>query len=357
VPRCGCQDSCSCLITAGPGVTVEGIGTLERPYEIGAESGTLEGRLIFDDGGGVDFTAIGAGSSTAPQVVTGSVALTALSDVSTDVPAEGNVPVWRTDHWEWETAPAAVPVSGVWGTPPLDTAIYGANPVTGDEIYLDAGGQIRSRPQTIAQQLIAALPTAYPQGYSLFYLGAGEGVNWPSLSSGIVVTHKTANNVALQQCAQYSTTATKVWTREGGATGWGPWEQTAGKYRGTAPCSAVFTPGAAQTDITGMTLTVPVGSTSDVYQVNITLDAAVVTASGGNFIAALSVTGLATPESGKQVIWNATTATPAGGRQMLSQNYLITGVTPGNMVFKATAAGTTFKVNPSHSSITVVQIA
>ena len=101
-PRCGCQDSCSCLIVAGPGVTVEGIGTLERPYEIASESGTMEGRLAFDDSGGVDFTAIGAGSTTSPMVVSASAALATLSDVPPDPPAEGQVLVWRTDHWEYE---------------------------------------------------------------------------------------------------------------------------------------------------------------------------------------------------------------------------------------------------------------
>lgn len=233
MPRCGCQDSCSCLIVAGSGAIVEGIGTLERPYEISTESGELEGRLVFDDSGSVDFTALGAGSRTAPLVVSGDVALTKLTDVTTDPPIDGAGPVWRTDHWEWETpAAAAVPVSGVWGTAPLD-AKYGADSLIGRETYIDSAGKLRSRPDVIptsAGFFTGTTPiTDYPPGVSVMSVSSAEGAaNWPAGQSCTVVTHKRVDTAtAGQWCYLNSSSVSKAWYRNANNALWGPWVSVA----------------------------------------------------------------------------------------------------------------------------------
>lgn len=232
MPRCGCQDSCSCLITAGPGVTVEGIGTLERPYEISTESDTLGTRVYFSDDGGVDFTTTGTGSTTDPLVVVGDVALVDLSDVSPSAPANGQVPVWRTDHWAWETPSGgggSAPVSGVWGTAPLD-AKYGADPLIGREIYLDSAGKIRSRPDVIptsAGFFTGTTPIAdYPPGSSVMSVSSAEGAaNWPAGQSCTVVTHKRVDTLTGGQwCYLNHGVNAKAWYRNANNTLWSPWQ-------------------------------------------------------------------------------------------------------------------------------------
>lgn len=119
MPRCGCQDACSCLIVAGDGISVEGIGTLERPYEITSESSDLVGRIEFTDEGNVDFTVTGVGTLNDPTTVFADavLAVTDLTDVGDDTPVEGDVLVWRIDHWEFEqqTGGSGVPPGGTTG--------------------------------------------------------------------------------------------------------------------------------------------------------------------------------------------------------------------------------------------------
>ena len=113
--RCGCSDTCTCLILAGAGITVEGIGTVERPYEIGSETGDLSTVLSFTDSATIDFTTLGVGTSLDPYEVSAAatIAMTDLTDLGVgQVPANGEVPVWHTDHWEFE-APAGAPGVGI----------------------------------------------------------------------------------------------------------------------------------------------------------------------------------------------------------------------------------------------------
>jgi hypothetical protein len=105
--RCGCSDACSCLIVAGTGVFVDGIGTVERPYEISSESAELNTRLEFDDDGNVDFDTSGDGTPESPLHVSGNVdiKLTELADVNdpSGMPIDGEVPTWVGSHWEFRT--------------------------------------------------------------------------------------------------------------------------------------------------------------------------------------------------------------------------------------------------------------
>jgi len=109
VPRCGCQDSCSCLIQAGNGVAVEGIGTVERPYVLSAPSSDIENKIVFEDTSTMDFSTSGSGSLEAPTRVSANatVRVTDLIDVETGTPENGEMMVWQTDHWEFQP-PAGV---------------------------------------------------------------------------------------------------------------------------------------------------------------------------------------------------------------------------------------------------------
>ena len=361
MPRCGCQDSCSCLITAGDGIIVEGIGTLENPYEITSESGDLSGRVVFTDDGNIDFTSTGVGTIIDPLTVFGD-ALLAMKDL-TDVPdttaAEGNVLVWRTDHWAYEAPTSGgTPPSGTWGTAPLDAATYGSDSLVGRETYVDSAGKLRARPEIIPAPLVTALPTAYPVGMSVMYVGAADGANWPTAGSGVATTFKTSNNVALQYIALSSATATKAWMREGIATGWGPWVQVAGLYNGSQICTAAVTLATtAVFDITGMTLTVPVAGPDSVFMVSVNYDVNNTAATAATFVGILNVAGTALNQ---QAVWIPTTGVLTGGRQVMTQNYRVTGLAAGNVVFKGQASNTVagaFRVNASHSNLTIAQIA
>jgi hypothetical protein len=87
-------------------VTVEGIGTVERPYEIGSESAELIGRLAFSNDGTVDFDTTGVGTALSPYTVTANAHLRMadLVDVNDPegAPANGDVPVWVGSHWEFK---------------------------------------------------------------------------------------------------------------------------------------------------------------------------------------------------------------------------------------------------------------
>lgn len=164
MPRCGCQDTCSCLIVPGPGMTIDGIGTLDRPYVISSETATLNERLTFQDTTTVDFTVGGAGTADFPLQVqaNATVRMSDLSDVRDTSPVIGDVPVWKGDHWEFE------PQSGGGGgggtgadevviastTPPT----VGGNPELWVDLSLDA---FTGDPALPAPGQTAVLPTFF----------------------------------------------------------------------------------------------------------------------------------------------------------------------------------------------------
>jgi hypothetical protein len=104
-------------VVAGDGISVEGIGTLENPYEITSESANLTGRVEFTDDGNVDFTATGVGTFNDPLTVFADAVLATsdLTDVPDTEPDEGDVLVWRLGGWEYEQQ------SGGSGVPPGGT--------------------------------------------------------------------------------------------------------------------------------------------------------------------------------------------------------------------------------------------
>lgn len=99
--RCGCSGSCSCLIEAGEGVVIEGIGSVENPYVITSEATEMVDRIKFNDTSSVDFTVTGLGTVATPLNVSAvaKLKMTDLTDVS-GTPSNGQVMVWEDDHWE-----------------------------------------------------------------------------------------------------------------------------------------------------------------------------------------------------------------------------------------------------------------
>ena len=116
--RCGCANACSCLVVAGDGISVEGIGTLENPYEITSESSDLVGRVEFTDEGNVDFTATGVGTINDPLTVFGSAVMDLgdLSDVPDTEADDGDILVWRIDGWVYEQPAVVGPTLPPGGT-------------------------------------------------------------------------------------------------------------------------------------------------------------------------------------------------------------------------------------------------
>jgi hypothetical protein len=272
MPRCGCADACSCLIVAGDGISVEGIGTLERPYEITSESADLTGRIIFTDDGNIDFTTTGVGTLNDPTVVSADANLTLgdLTDVPDEAPVEGDVLVWRIDHWEyeqqagggaslppggtdgqvltkqsavdgdadWETLPAATAPSGVWGVAPLN--IYGADSLFGRETYVDSAGQLRVKPLVFdraSSSIVAtSLPSAYPRGVSVMRVVAAEngaGSGWPDNGTyGFVETQVSVDRTAAVQIWRRDTSVPGLgvtWQRNYATGAWWPWLETSAR--------------------------------------------------------------------------------------------------------------------------------
>ena len=222
--RCACGTGvCSCIVKGAPngGVTVVGNGSASRPYLLSVPGGNPLLNLDVVDTPTLDLTITGSGTATDKRRIQGQAtqSLTNLKDVR-GTPTEGEIPVWRTDHWEFEAAAAAgLPVSGSWGTPPLDA--FGTNSLNGDEVYLDVDSKLRSRPQLIAGRLVTDLAPLYPTGTSIMYIAGSDSANWPGGS--MLVTHKTSNNVIAQWCHYFSGVHTRAWFRNGTSTAWSPW--------------------------------------------------------------------------------------------------------------------------------------
>jgi hypothetical protein len=219
--RCSCGgSSCSCLIIEGAGISVTGAGSTTSPYVIEA-SGDFEGSIIAVSTDTLQLTTSGEGTSTNPLQITGraTVEMTDLLDVQDAVPpAEGEVPVWTVDHWEFKIPAAAPPgtvnrgagllgdgsagnpllaaISGIWGSGSM--AGFPADTTLGIPVYTDSLGQLRARPIPVVRHAappITPLPgwtTITPGGFwatwgSLVYISGyirRTGATIPSSSNG-----------------------------------------------------------------------------------------------------------------------------------------------------------------------------
>lgn len=262
--RCGCGSSCSCLIVAGDGAQVDGIGTVENPYVITSDASQLLDQLEFIDTSTVDFEATGLGTRGSPMLVSAvaTVAMTDLIDVL-GAPGLGQVPVWVGDHWEFQNqSGGGGSVSGLWGSPPLD--IYGADPLVGQETYIDSNGQIRSAPSVFDfadNGFTATTPyDSFPQGLSVLSFNSAGNTTWPVTGVPGQVNTTRRSTYAVQHFFEQKSTALtdqafyfRVWS--GGTSGaWGPWVPVAGQGNPFAVASGVSTVSASVAANTGVSL-------------------------------------------------------------------------------------------------------
>lgn len=258
--RCACGNAaCSCIIKAVPngGIVVTGSGSPERPYEISASGGgnPLDGLAVVDSAT-VDLTLTGAGTIQDKKLLRADVIarLRDLKDVSkTDIPVTGDVVQWNGTEWVFGTPGAtAVPVSGVWGTPPL--GLYGADSTIGQPIYSDSNGVIRAAPLAMTVgALVATDPiTAYPLGGSVLTISNASAVSggWPQGVSGTLSTfHRYdsgGSNVGYQVWVrnQISAPGTIMLMRVSSGGTWGSWFAIGGQvphYSARKPASQTLT--------------------------------------------------------------------------------------------------------------------
>lgn len=217
---------------------VTGSGSPERPYEIATVAGgnPLDS-LAVSDTATLDMTMVGAGTPTDKRRISGVVTarIRDLIDVSrTDVPVTGDVIQWNGVEWVFASPGAtAVPVSGTWGTPPLDK--YGSDSLIGQPIYLDSNGQIRNRPAVLAPAVFgsAVLAASYPPGVSLMALASTDttaGSGWPQTGVGAIVeTLRTGVANATQWFSRTVTSGQQMmFQRSGSDAAWGPWAWVGG---------------------------------------------------------------------------------------------------------------------------------
>lgn len=249
--RCGCADTCACVVQGGNGVEVSGIGTVDRPYVVSADSAVLSDKIVFTSPTEtIEFETSGTGTSSEPLRVLAdaTLKLTDLTDVETGSPNSGEVPVWQSDHWEFQPPPVAPPGavnatngiggdgsfatplkllgSGVW---PLANFPATQDGLSGNEVYVDSAGQVRAKPGviTVAKPVTDLAPT-YPQGTTVMLVDASTGAAYPVGGLCTVVTHRRSDGYATQWCSSsVSATVTQVWVRAGTTTAWAPWTQIA----------------------------------------------------------------------------------------------------------------------------------
>jgi hypothetical protein len=252
MPRCACgAATCACVITSSPedGIEVRGVGSQANPYRLINLRGDAFTRLTPIDTDTVDltFTNLNPGDPNAQYTLQAdaTVSLSDLTDVDgADPPDTGDSIIW--DGTQWVFAPAAAggaPVSGIWGTAPLDK--YGVDPLAGRTTYVDTNGQIRAAPLEVSAVQAPALdgnspPTAWPVGSLTLTVTVATGTTWPGLAAGLsgsgtVYTLRRVGDVATAPVVHqwfYATTNTlnghRIFYRSaaGDPSIWSPWRDT-----------------------------------------------------------------------------------------------------------------------------------
>ncbi|MGX1301319.1 3D (Asp-Asp-Asp) domain-containing protein [Streptomyces albogriseolus] len=168
LPNCGCSQRCTCRVTAGPGVTVDGNGSPGTPYVISAPGSS--GAVSVQDGTCVTL----AGDGTPADPLTPGLMLD---------PAAGNLAQCGPGGLLVQ-APAAAPtvveagtnvtVSGT-GTA-ADPYVVNADPVTCDDVRpcLAAGPGVDYDPAT---GVISAEPTVVEAGTNVTVSGTGTAAD------------------------------------------------------------------------------------------------------------------------------------------------------------------------------------
>lgn len=109
--NCACAgQSCGCLVIAGAGIQVTGIGTSDNPFVIRNIASDLASSLKVSDTLTLDMVLAGSGTNVDPFILQGNVTLQMqqLSDVSNPggAPVAGAVPTYvgtqgAGGHWEF----------------------------------------------------------------------------------------------------------------------------------------------------------------------------------------------------------------------------------------------------------------
>jgi hypothetical protein len=260
-------------------------------------------------------------------------------------------------------APAA---SGTWGSAPLD--IYGADSLVGREIYIDSEGRLRVKPEVSELAGGVDLNTITTTGRytQTATVEAQSGTNYPVPHAGLLevtTSDVSGGTMTWQRYTVYAASGvtypgTNVYTRGKYASVWQPWVQIGNFYNGSQICTAATTLATtATTDITGMTLTVPVFRPESVFEVVMTYDVQILVAGTGTFVGSLTVNGVLITQ---QAVWVPTTAILVGGRVCISQAHRITGLAAAQVVFKGTASNNVagaMRVNTSHTNMVITQVA
>lgn len=155
--NCNCSGStCGCKVMAGPGISIQGIGTAADPYVVVNTGASLADALTVADTTTLNLTIQGSGTNVDPTIISGSVTLKMqqLSDVSNPGgnPVAGQRPVYVgvsgvDGHWEFQAqwpqyttalrpAVATAPVGYVYFDTTLGKPVWRKNNTT----YVDATG-------------------------------------------------------------------------------------------------------------------------------------------------------------------------------------------------------------------------
>ena len=198
--RCSCGGgTCSCVIEGGSGITVQGAGSTASPYTIDA-TGDFSGSIIPIPTDTVLMSITGTGTDVDPILISAraTVSMSELDDVSDAVPPqEGEVPVWTVDHWEFKIPASAPPgtvnrgagiigdgsagnpliaaISGNWGSG--DMAGFPVDTLTGQSVYTDVAGQLRTRPIPIVRHAEDPIQT-YSPGWGVNAGGTSFWAQW-----------------------------------------------------------------------------------------------------------------------------------------------------------------------------------
>lgn len=190
-PCCG-SSTCSCVITAGSNIRVEGSGTVADPIVITAEF--PDSILTVRDSNTVTLRLTGDTESGLVLQADSALKVTDLKDISPSagVPATGQTLVYQADGtWAYGTAPSPpagtvnvgpgitgtggvstpliAAVSGVWGVAPLNG--LGSDKTIGLPVYVDDAGQLRAEPAVafLKWANIPDKPTTFPPSPSATY--------------------------------------------------------------------------------------------------------------------------------------------------------------------------------------------
>lgn len=194
---CG-QSTCACILNAGAGIEVTGVGTANDPYVITSTVTDLSAFLQVNDTPTIDLILTGTGTIGDPLSLRAisTIKMTDLKDVNdpSGGPAVGESPVWvgagSAGHWEFLIPPPSpagatnvsnglsgvgsvgdpvkVETSGVWGSGSL--AGLGGDSTIGLPVYIDSAGKVRAKPvDAPAWASITGKPTYFTPDPSATY--------------------------------------------------------------------------------------------------------------------------------------------------------------------------------------------